>query len=367
MKFENRKIAPVELPRQKMVVVASPQSNELEQKKRRQTLERAKANHLSKQLQMRLQYAKLKVEHGWQRQNLNEVENLYFHHSHLRSMRQGAAQRPHYATVAYPPAPAPALSPAETHVVQSGVPDPILGPSPSANDASSYGSVSPPSQSPSEHAPSATPSSQPQPYPPIQTPVLVAPPSTLTNRPPSAFDLSDPNILALPVPVPAPAAGAFPPHVQLSQLSMSHPQPGFAIPAYASQPHLGTPTSGSIPLYPIPTPYHATAPSQPPVPASTPTPTPASATASASASTAPIPTTPIPTPAPIAPTALTYDSFWSTHASSTGPTRALYRTHTGFTASATPGGNVAMLTPGGHAAVMTAEGVYVGGASSRGG
>lgn len=49
---------------------------------------------------MRLQYARLKVEHGWvrrlislsprlvliipfqQRQNLNEVENLYFHHSH---------------------------------------------------------------------------------------------------------------------------------------------------------------------------------------------------------------------------------------------------------------------------------------------
>ncbi|KAF5353920.1 hypothetical protein D9756_007098 [Leucocoprinus leucothites] len=63
---------------------AAAQANELE-KKRKQTLERAKANHLSRQLQMRLQYARLKVEHGWQRQNLNEVENLYFHHSHLRS------------------------------------------------------------------------------------------------------------------------------------------------------------------------------------------------------------------------------------------------------------------------------------------
>ncbi|KIO25557.1 hypothetical protein M407DRAFT_25154 [Tulasnella calospora MUT 4182] len=29
---------------------------------------------------MRLQYAKLKVDHGWSRQNLDEVENLYFHH-----------------------------------------------------------------------------------------------------------------------------------------------------------------------------------------------------------------------------------------------------------------------------------------------
>jgi hypothetical protein len=54
---------------------------------------------------------------------------------------------------------------------------------------------------------------------------------------------------------------------------------------------------------------------------------------------------------------LTYDSFWSTHASA----GSMYRTHAGFTASATPTGHLAMITPGGHAAVMTAEGVYVGG------
>ncbi|KAJ7510271.1 hypothetical protein B0H11DRAFT_2216084 [Mycena galericulata] len=41
-------------------------------------LERAKAVHLVRQLQLRLQYAKLKVDHGWQKQHLNEVENLYF-------------------------------------------------------------------------------------------------------------------------------------------------------------------------------------------------------------------------------------------------------------------------------------------------
>ncbi|KZP28232.1 hypothetical protein FIBSPDRAFT_852737 [Athelia psychrophila] len=52
-----------------------------EQRRRKQTLDRAKANHLMRQLQMRLQYARLKVERGWQRQNLNEVENLYFRHS----------------------------------------------------------------------------------------------------------------------------------------------------------------------------------------------------------------------------------------------------------------------------------------------
>lgn len=43
--------------------------------------EKARATHLSRQLRLRLQYAKLKVEHGWIKQNLNEVENLYFRHS----------------------------------------------------------------------------------------------------------------------------------------------------------------------------------------------------------------------------------------------------------------------------------------------
>ncbi|KAI8974611.1 hypothetical protein BD414DRAFT_498202 [Trametes punicea] len=46
-------------------------------------VDRAKANYLSGQLRLRLQYAKLKVEHGWQRQSLSEVENLYFRHTHL--------------------------------------------------------------------------------------------------------------------------------------------------------------------------------------------------------------------------------------------------------------------------------------------
>jgi len=44
----------------------------------------------------------------------------------------------------------------------------------------------------------------------------------------------------------------------------------------------------------------------------------------------------------------------------------MYRTHAGFTASATPAGHLAMITPGGHAAVMTAEGVYVGAAGYTG-
>jgi len=67
--------------------IAAAQANDSESKRRKQTLERARANHLSRQLQMRLQYARLKVDHGWQKQSLNEVENLYFHHSHMRGPR----------------------------------------------------------------------------------------------------------------------------------------------------------------------------------------------------------------------------------------------------------------------------------------
>ncbi|KAF8576780.1 hypothetical protein K439DRAFT_603091 [Ramaria rubella] len=53
--------------------------------KRRKQIEKAKAAHLSRQLQTRLQYARLKVHHGWQKQTLNEVENLYFHHYRARA------------------------------------------------------------------------------------------------------------------------------------------------------------------------------------------------------------------------------------------------------------------------------------------
>ncbi|KAF8347459.1 hypothetical protein F5887DRAFT_1072439 [Amanita rubescens] len=65
-----------------MVTTASSSTQAHDSDKRRKhSIERAKVIHLTRQLQLRLQYAKLKVEHGWQRQNLNEVENLYFHHS----------------------------------------------------------------------------------------------------------------------------------------------------------------------------------------------------------------------------------------------------------------------------------------------
>ncbi|OJA09057.1 hypothetical protein AZE42_04728, partial [Rhizopogon vesiculosus] len=99
-----------------MVTIASPQTNEAEQRKRKQTVERTKANHLSKQLQMRLQYAKLKVEHGWQRQNLNEVENLYFHHSQVRGLRPVVPAKP-LPLISMNPVPSTAPLPEPTAMV----------------------------------------------------------------------------------------------------------------------------------------------------------------------------------------------------------------------------------------------------------
>ncbi|KAJ7078485.1 hypothetical protein C8R44DRAFT_825286 [Mycena epipterygia] len=52
------------------------------------SLERTNATHMLRELQLRLQYAKLKVDHGWQKQRLNEVENLYF-----RQQKQSDAEK----------------------------------------------------------------------------------------------------------------------------------------------------------------------------------------------------------------------------------------------------------------------------------
>ncbi|KAI0088952.1 hypothetical protein BDY19DRAFT_993761 [Irpex rosettiformis] len=66
-------------------------AHDTELRRKKTTMERAKANYLCSQLRIRLQYAKLKVDHGWQKQTLNEVENLYFRHSHTN--------RQHFNTV----------------------------------------------------------------------------------------------------------------------------------------------------------------------------------------------------------------------------------------------------------------------------
>ncbi|CAE6461072.1 unnamed protein product [Rhizoctonia solani] len=55
--------------------------------------EKAKAQQLSRQLKTRLQFARLKVDYGWSRQSLNEVENLYFHLSRARPIPRPPTKR----------------------------------------------------------------------------------------------------------------------------------------------------------------------------------------------------------------------------------------------------------------------------------
>lgn len=57
-------------------------------KRARMHAEKVKAQQLSRQLKTRLQFARLKVDYGWTRQSLNEVENLYFHLSRARPAPQ---------------------------------------------------------------------------------------------------------------------------------------------------------------------------------------------------------------------------------------------------------------------------------------
>ncbi|KAI9513491.1 hypothetical protein F5148DRAFT_1372456 [Russula earlei] len=97
-----------------------------EAKRQRITIERAKVVNLSKQLQIRLQYARLKVEHGWQRQSLNEVENLYFRHSTLKGKSKA-------------PAPSSSSSARPSSSLCAAISSPLTasGPSPKAASASS--------------------------------------------------------------------------------------------------------------------------------------------------------------------------------------------------------------------------------------
>ena len=53
--------------------------------KRQQAAQKARMVALSKQLKTRLQYAAFKVEHGWSKQSLSEVENLYYKHRRASS------------------------------------------------------------------------------------------------------------------------------------------------------------------------------------------------------------------------------------------------------------------------------------------
>ncbi|KAI0311653.1 hypothetical protein OF83DRAFT_1149920 [Amylostereum chailletii] len=120
---------------------------------------------------MRLQYARLKVEHGWQRQNLNEVENLYFHHSAMKSRPKPVQRVPTLRL------PEPAQPTQSTSLSSSASKNAAGTPSAPANSASSGNAVD------------ASSPTQDPPVPP--TPVL--PPSGLSQTlSPSTSQLSRP-------------------------------------------------------------------------------------------------------------------------------------------------------------------------------
>lgn len=350
-----------------MVTLASPQSNEAEQKKRKQTLERAKANHLSKQLQMRLQYAKLKVEHGWQRQNLNEVENLYFHHSQVRGLRPVVpaknvhvpSMNPLPLTVPVPELPEPVV--VDEQVINSQAPSTdnsrgLASPhdSPVKSTSNTVQNLSTDTTKSALHTiqtlPEKAPSLEPsQPAPALVLPstqsatVPQEPPNSETEAPPSnSLEFSDLATMA-------PSHGQTPTQIQTHTQSQPYnPYPYTPLNRQSSQPQPNPFMPQPLPQYSFTQSYHATSlqnQSNPQI----------SHSQSSTNSQSPFVNGNGSGP-------LTYDSFWSTHASA----GSLYRTHGGFTASATPTGHVAMITPGGHAAVMTAEGVYVGTAGYTG-
>ncbi|EIW74028.1 hypothetical protein CONPUDRAFT_170324 [Coniophora puteana RWD-64-598 SS2] len=155
---------------------------------------------------MRLQYAKLKVEHGWQRQNLTEVENLYFHHSG----RIGRPAAPPPKVVTIPPADQPMLPsafnftsdqfPTTSSHLKSPTP-PVAQPpisSDSARTPTPQAAVQPSSQNqPPDHSsrrsgsPSQSITDLRTPTPPMTTSNLQSQPSVSklpsTSLPPSAY------------------------------------------------------------------------------------------------------------------------------------------------------------------------------------
>ncbi|KAH9034988.1 hypothetical protein EDB85DRAFT_948421 [Lactarius pseudohatsudake] len=179
-----------------MVSTSSPQPDN-DTKRQRLTLEKAKVVNLSKQLQIRLQYARLKVEHGWKRQSLNEVENLYFHHSTLK----GKSKARSVSTVASPftPSTTNGSSPKKTSV--DSFPEPRQGPPP------------------------IVPVPSPPPAVVVSPPPTTTPPLAQGTGTPSLSDYSSPTVEGpssrTPGTTPAPAPASFPPSV-LSAFSQNY-------------------------------------------------------------------------------------------------------------------------------------------------
>ncbi|KAH9064587.1 hypothetical protein EDB87DRAFT_1253007 [Lactarius vividus] len=310
-----------------MVSTSSPQPDN-DTKRQRLTLEKAKVVNLSKQLQIRLQYARLKVEHGWQRQSLNEVENLYFHHSSLK----GKSKARSVSTVASPfsPSTTNGSSPKKTSVdsfpeprqgpppmvpVPSPPPAVVVSPPPTTTPplAQGTGTPSPPDYStpavegPSSRTQSTTPAHAPTSFPPS---VLSAFSQNYTvSQRAATMDFSTLSPFVSPSPFATPSASLaapssfvapapFPPQQTLTYppSPFAPPQPAAASITVAHFPPsvVVQPSGMSVPLSSFPAlvqtqPRPQPPPSPAPAPAPAPTPSPPSKRTPARRPSTPVP------------------------------------------------------------------------------
>ncbi|KAI0299392.1 hypothetical protein B0F90DRAFT_614868 [Multifurca ochricompacta] len=168
-----------------------------ESKRQRLTLEKTKVVNLSKQLQIRLQYARLKVEHGWQRQSLNEVENLYFHHSTLKGKSKASVSTSSTASSSSSRGSGPsqmAVVKAFPEAKQTAPPTSVTSPLPAVvvSSSPSLSSGTPHSQSSNSNSPPLTAESTPT---PSVTPTSAQPmdPAQLVTHTPSVLSAFSQN------------------------------------------------------------------------------------------------------------------------------------------------------------------------------
>ncbi|KAJ4474015.1 hypothetical protein C8J55DRAFT_562658 [Lentinula edodes] len=296
--------------------------------KRRSSMDKAKVSHLSRQLQLRLQYARLKVEHGWHKQNLNEVENLYFRRTNNRPRQQsgfGPTTQTSYLSTSniHPLAPQtlsfkahtfskvsePAPVKMTNHPVVPFSSSPATGPSVDSSPPSSTAELSE-TQSSSQGA--INPSSLTSSLSPSSSNIGPAIPSSVVSTMPSRAHTASTQETHQPIPSPSASAPA--------QTSTLH---GPVIPLSARAMQKQRQTVKPIPLTSIAAaarPRSANTSSMPAYPASVSNPT---------RSVIPHFNQFTSTPVPLVDTmgrnvaSLTYDSFWSSHNASVIANRPL--------------------------------------------
>ncbi|KAK7693858.1 hypothetical protein QCA50_003431 [Cerrena zonata] len=334
-----------------------PLVSDVEQKKRKATLERARATYLSGQLRLRLQYAKLKVDHGWQRQNLNEVENLYFRHSHMRKpkTRQShpvlGTSRPSAPMTVGPPKLdgqyKPNMTPFEVRSVNQkridellGNVSPIVEPPPPASPApteifidsqetqdsqeSQQSQISITDMLLPDPSLSCSPSSFTVPEDTSSVPSSSS--SQVTNRslsPQKTSSMSSLMQVDGPAPSPFAVRSSSIPSIPTITTTSAPTLPNLSQLPLASSSSMASSSYSSTPLYPQQVPVTLSYQGAPATNVIHGPHSPITAMASSSSQSNPFANRSSPSLSSASGTALTYDSFWSSHASATNSYRHL--------------------------------------------